>query len=661
MPGLRRTLLLIAVLTLTSFIPAADASAQTSPPNAGNRFLGINLAGIADWTTEWPFVDAFRISRAWISNRDGAAWGQGGALSLTPEGWVASLAPGQRAITPIYISGYHPTGDWVLLYDGDGDITFPMFTNTIISQSPGRIVLNVPRADEPIWVEIRRTNPANPVRNMRLIMPGFEATYAAQPFHPLFLERLSRFGALRFMDFMSTNNSTIRRWNDRPQVSDATYAVKGVPAELMVQLANTLRADPWFTMPHLADDDYVRRFAMLVRDQLDPSLKIYIEYSNETWNCQFTQCAYMGQQSAALGWGSNAYWDGARYHARRATEIFAIWEQVFGGHERFVRVLASQAVNAALSERIVSWEDAWRTADALAIAPYFSTDLRSDITVDQIISGCRSVIQNDIRRWISEQKAVADRYGLDLLMYEGGQHLLAPEPWNDTAQMRAMTETAIAANRDPRMADLYLEYMRQWDALGGGMLMHFSSVGLPSRWGMWGALEYQDQPLTQAPKYRALMAYITEKQSATTATLTIAPALQGRASADGQPFALTLTSPNSVAARSGNADGDGLIVIAGLRPAVYTLRIKHPQYLALVTTVELAVGGSRVSVGPLRAGDVNNDNVVSLLDFSLLAASFNLANGAASYDARADLNSDGIVSLADFSLLASSFNQTGAP
>jgi hypothetical protein len=558
-------------LLVGSGVGIAPVAAQAFP-NDGNDFLGLNLAGIADWTTEWVWVDAFRISREWTSNRDGMPWGQGGPLNLTPEGWIASLAPGQRAITPIYISGYHPTGDWVLLYDGEGEFAFPLFSNTIISSQPGRIVLNVPRRDEGMWIEIRATNPANPIRNIRFIMPGFEATYQQQPFHPLFLERLSRFGALRFMDWMATNNSTIARWEDRPRVSDATQSIKGVAPEHMIQLANTLHADPWFNMPHLANDDYVRQFATLVRDTLDPTLKIYIEYSNETWNCQFSQCEYMGQQSAALGWGSNPYWDGALYHAHRATQIFAMWEQVFGGTTRLVRVLASQAVNPALSERIATWQNAYQQADAIAIAPYFSTELRPGITVDQVLAGSQATIRGDLRNWVRDTKAVADRYGLDLLMYEGGQHLVAPTPWNDTPEMRAMTETAIAANRDPRMKDLYLEYMRQWYELGGGMLMHFSSIGLYSRWGMWGALEYQDQPIAQAPKYAALMQMIDER---------------------------------STVRRPGDVNGDGRVTLV--------------DFSLLVVAYNTRAGMENYN----PHADFNGDNAVTLADFSILAAHMN--------------------------------------
>jgi len=39
--------------------------------------LGMNIAGLADWNTELPFVDVFRLSRTWISQREGEAWGNG--------------------------------------------------------------------------------------------------------------------------------------------------------------------------------------------------------------------------------------------------------------------------------------------------------------------------------------------------------------------------------------------------------------------------------------------------------------------------------------------------------------------------------------------------------------------------------------------------------
>ena len=58
-------------------------------------------------------------------------------------------------------------------------------------------------------------------------------------------------------------------------------------------------------------------------------------------------------------------------------------------------------------------------------------------------------------------------------------------------------------------------------------------------------------------------------------------------------------------------------------------------------------------------GDVNNDDVVDLLDFSVLRTTFGRCAGDTGYDGRADLNGDGCIDLLDFSLLRTSFGQFG--
>ena len=65
------------------------------------------------------------------------------------------------------------------------------------------------------------------------------------------------------------------------------------------------------------------------------------------------------------------------------------------------------------------------------------------------------------------------------------------------------------------------------------------------------------------------------------------------------------------------------------------------------------------SFGTLLAGDVNNDNAVTIIDFSILRASFGLAQGDAGFDPRADLNGNGAVDILDFSLLRANFGLAG--
>jgi hypothetical protein len=71
-------------------------------------------------------------------------------------------------------------------------------------------------------------------------------------------------------------------------------------------------------MPHQASDEYVRQFALLVKEKLDPSLKVYIEYSNEVWNGIFAQHRYAEEQGKKIGLGPKERpWEGAAMFYRR--------------------------------------------------------------------------------------------------------------------------------------------------------------------------------------------------------------------------------------------------------------------------------------------------------------------------------------------------------
>ena len=97
----------------------------------------------------------------------------------------------------------------------------------------------------------------------------------------------------------NTNSATQVQWSDRP-VRGNDPAL-GVPLEDMIELANTLGADPWFNIPHTASDDWITQFATLVKTTLRPDVTVYIEWSNEVWNSLFAQYAYSAAKGAALG------------------------------------------------------------------------------------------------------------------------------------------------------------------------------------------------------------------------------------------------------------------------------------------------------------------------------------------------------------------------
>lgn len=510
-----------------------DGNGGVSPSTSP---IGTNLTGIADWSAEWTFVDAFKASRAWISGSS-SQWDDGRPLDLDADGWVRSLLPGQLARTLVLPEGHYPAGRYIVMYDGEGTLTYGGGgTRDAASSAPGRDVV-VADGTNPVIVTITATSPSNYLRNIRFIMPGgacstdafrycddaspcetgtcnrFEDHYATQIFHPTFLSRLRGYRVLRFMDWMATNNSSVS--SEGPRVSDARWTSRGVPVEILLELANRLGADAWLTVPHLATDAYVTSLASAVRDQLAPGLVAYVEYSNEIWNGIFSQGTYCEQQGLALGLSSNPYEARLRFQAQRSVEIFEIFDRVFEGEarQRIVRVLAAQAANPWTSTTLLDHGDTRHHVDALAIAPYFGGYLGSPeeqgrvsaMDLDALFAELHGVAVPESLDWVSRHAEVAAERDVALIAYEAGNHLAGFQGVENDDAINALFD---AANRDPRMRQVYSTYLDGWKERGGELLAHFVNCSAPSKWGRWGALEYLEQPRSEAPKYDAIHAFI---------------------------------------------------------------------------------------------------------------------------------------------------------
>jgi len=505
--GLGCALALVPVLCCCRVSGAQDAP-------AGPR-MGTNLSGPADWNTELPFVDVFRLSRTWISQRRGAGWGQGPALEIDERGWVKRIEVGCFAETPLCTidGGRYPAGQYTVFWSGTGKLEFGG-SASIVEQGDQRLVLNVEPSKGPIWLRVIETDPADYLKDIHVVMPGHEQTFATDPFRPGFLDLWRGMDCLRFMDWQETNGSTQSTWSQRPVMEDATWTRAGVPIEVMVDLCNRLDADPWFCMPHLADDDYVRRFAQLVKDTLEPERQVWVEFSNEVWNGQFAQSRWAGEQGVAKGFADKPWEAGWRFCAYRSVQIFAIWEDVFGGTDRLRRVLPTQAANPYVTERIVEFQEAFKHADAVAIAPYisFNIPLRGDgLTADQVATWTVEQILDHVEQkrlpesiqWITGQKAIADKYGLGLVSYEGGQHLVGVAGGENNETLNKLLQ---AANQHPRMEGIYRQYFDAWKTQGGGLFCYFSSIGRWSKWGSWGVMQFYDDDPAASPKFRAVQA-----------------------------------------------------------------------------------------------------------------------------------------------------------
>jgi hypothetical protein len=555
-PGRIRAWLALLLL-LSGLVPGA-AAAQTAPPPRAP--LGMNVAGLDDWSTELTFVDAFKTSRAWFSGGPGV-WGDGRALDLDADGWVRSLQPGQIARTLMFwdlspTPGRYPAGRYVVTYDGEGALAYAGGAIRI-ETAPGRDVLDVdPARRGGIGLFITATNPADYVRNIRVRMP-LEAG-ADELFHPLFLERLRGFRTIRFQNWLlgqNRNNYTQGRWAERPRVSDARWSTNGAPVEVMVALANRLGADPWFTIPHRADDEYVRAFAQLVRQRLDPRLTVYVEHSNEVWNGFYPQAGYAQARGLELGLSQVPSEAQTRYHVLRSRQIFSLWEPIFP-RERLVRVLGAFVLGAWGTAQTLAYQGAASQVDAVAIAPYFGVATADQprvvgMSVDELLGELERTSLPQMRAATLASVDVARRFGVRLIAYEAGQHLVGTGPYQDDARINTLYD---AANRHPRMGSLYARYLQDWhEATGGELMVTLGYVGAYGRFGRWGALEYLDQPRAAAPKYDALRRWIEGRPIQTTPDA--AAASEGAAT----PIALgAFADPGSAGPWSVTVDwGDG--------------------------------------------------------------------------------------------------------
>jgi hypothetical protein len=131
------------------------------------------------------------------------------------------------------------------------------------------------------------------------------------------------------------------------------------------------------------------------------------------------------------------------------------------------------------------------------------------------------------------------------------------------------------------------------------------------------------------------------------------------------PITLTLklgTTERNYPAQNTDVSGFFTSSVSTLPAATYNWRVKGPKYLASCGTVALpGTGAAQQSMGVMRAGDVNNDNLVSATDFSILRSTFAKACGDAGYDDRADFNGDCLVNSQDFTLLRNNFGSAGCP
>jgi hypothetical protein len=375
-------------------------------------------------------------------------------------------------------------------------------------------------------------NPSDCFTDFRKVEPQ-------NPWNEQFLKEIAVFRVLRFMDWDVANNSTRSKWTERNAKTNPKQ--NPVAYEWMIDLCNRNKADMWVTVPHLAvtrstgdaPADYTLRLCLLVKtgvdmkdvdltpllpklsgtsagqliaaggvrtcDPLDADLKLYVEYSNETWNGGFKQAHYCTEEGTALDLSKDKWTAGFRYHAWAALRCFRAADLVYGDRSpRAVRVLATQSANPWIAtQHLAVVKDAklnpWNLKpDAIATAPYFGHSV--DGAAPDAAERLRAEIKKSAEQ-SAKHKQLADANGMRLIAYEGGQHL---------------TKNAQSLNRSPEMHALYADYLKEMSP-HFDCFAHYCHAGRAGNGGAWGAIEQTGKPIEESPKYRALVEWARQR------------------------------------------------------------------------------------------------------------------------------------------------------
>ncbi|MBD3166929.1 hypothetical protein GF324_10040 [bacterium] len=513
--------------------------------------VGCGISGIRYHMTQWMFADAAGIWWKTDNATGQQCWHDRSSNLATQyeydaDNYPLSLPAGEyvQCYPFRHNGGHYPTGEYVLTWEGEGKAEI-IRGASLVSESANRAVYNCSSTGGPgLSLAITATTPGNHVHNLRMWMPGTEQL--GSEFHPLFKERLEPFGVLRFMDPLATNGNEQVAWSDRRTPSNFFKSgANGMAYERAVDLCNELGKDLWLNVPAKANDAFIDSLATLVRDRLQPGLRCWIEYSNETWNWNFT---VQSQYTLTLKdqWGLSTR---PAAHGRRSVQIFDIFERVFGGTDRLIRIMPGQARNPWQLEEALKEAESYCSpgplrVDVASVAYYFTDkstctliwDERNNTDKSAIWAKLYSDIDNDTTP--IQNFDIAQQYGLPMVGYEGGDHLNAVSQ-DDVLTNTEIDELALLIAdivRDPQFEDVYKYALDHWYGFGATTPVAFVNCSGWGKYGQWGHLEYQDQPLDSAPKYTALIEWADSLSALPvlrpglhsqngTAPITIAPSL----------------------------------------------------------------------------------------------------------------------------------------
>jgi hypothetical protein len=476
---------------------SADAVDLPVPPTT----VGLNLAAPNSYWPQRMFAN-LALAGQWQTTLKGSP--PVPPENLDANGYLKSL-PDDRPVMRLLSWPAADTKAAVIRCTYDGHATIAIAGKGIsgVKTGDGNVSFHWVNASPPagsaIFLRVMAMDSASPIRNLDCREDTMPRNLR---FDPQFLAMVRPFKVLRFMDWQRTNENAHITWADRH--TPASFYIRdqdGVSVEDMVDLATQSGADPWFNMPWNADDGYIRGFAQYVHDHLPRDRHVYVEAGNEVWNARFPMSKQAFQEGQTEALAPDPETARLYRYAERLSQVMDIWTRIFADRPgQLVRVANCQN-GPNRSNLVLAYKDTAKHVDALATAPYFGYDFRKDAPADADAAFARvDDAMDQALNTALAAKAIAYKYHKRYIAYEAGQHIvLKDQPTSQQIQ------------RDPRIHDAYQRYLDIWRQKIGDTIMMFTSVQPIVGTGSWGLMEYAGQPLSEAPKMRAVLEAVHDK------------------------------------------------------------------------------------------------------------------------------------------------------
>jgi hypothetical protein len=132
----------------------------------------------------------------------------------------------------------------------------------------------------------------------------------------------------------------------------------------------------------------------------------------------------------------------------------------------------------------------------------------------------------------------------------------------------------------------------------------------------------------------------------------------------GMPVTVKLYTPGSdtlLETSKGYLGANGAFEVNSDIAGSVDVRVKLPQGLTTkIANVNLLAGqATQLSAFTMRNGDVDGDDIVSILDYLILSDKYETTNASFFWDGRPDLDGDGEVGILDYLILSERFDQEG--